>query len=58
VAVNATELIVKETAAFGRGLRRMETLESRDERFGTQGGGGEEDGGPEDHAVSRTHFST
>ena len=58
MAVHATEFVVKETTAFGRRRRGMETLEAGDERFGAQSGAGEEDGGPEDHAVSRTHFST
>ena len=58
VTVHATELVIKEPTAVGRRRRGVETLEARDERFGDQRGAGEQDGGPEDHAVSRTHFST
>ena len=43
VAVHATELVIQQTATFGRRLSRMETLEARDERFGAQRGGAEQD---------------
>ena len=46
VAVHATEFVIKETTAFGRRRRGVETLETRDERFGAQRGAGEQDGGP------------
>ena len=58
VAVNATELVVKQPAAFGRRCRRMEALKTGDERFGAQRGGAEQDYEAQYHAVSRMHFST
>ena len=58
VAIHATELVVKQTAAFGRRCRRMEALETGDERFGAQSGGAEQDREAQHHAVSRMHFST
>ena len=58
VAIHATELVVKQTAALGRRCRRMEALETGDERFGAQRGGAEQDYEAQYHAVSRMHFST
>ena len=58
VAIHATELVVKQTSSFGRRCRRMEALETGDERFGAQSGGTEQDREAQHHAVSRMHFST
>ena len=57
VAVHATELVIKQAAAFGRRLGGMEALEAGDERFGAQRGGAEQDRDAQHHAVSRMHLS-
>ena len=58
VAVHAAEFVIEQAAAFGRRRRDMETVEARDERFGAQRGGAQQDRAAQHHAVSRRHFST